>query len=251
MSDQTPERSPGSEAGHERDQPIADAYDRLATALAPPPDVAVRVHERLGARRRARRMGAVGAVGLVAAAVVGGAALLGSGDGGADVVATDDPAASGSFVLTRPDGSTYEITDLTVSCKGPFAELRGEDPRGPQGPQRIWLTSPMVLAADGETPEQPFLLFEGIVDKIAGQTFALPSNGSSDERAFTLFAVDTEVPPSAERPNEVSSAEEDAVGSVVVTRASCDPVPVLEIEVDATLGSEVSLGTVAVAGSFG
>ncbi len=64
------------------DQPIEEAYDRLATALAPPPDVAARVERRAGARRRARRVGVVGAAGLVAAGVVSGVVLLGSGDGG-------------------------------------------------------------------------------------------------------------------------------------------------------------------------
>ncbi len=53
------------------------------------------------------------------------------------------------------------------------------------------------------------------------------------------------------RANEVSSAEEGAAGSVVVARASCDPVPVLELEVDATLGSEVAQGTLHLSGSFG
>ena len=100
------------------DQPIEEAYDRLATALAPPPDVAARVERRAGARRRARRVGVVGAAGLVAAGVVSGVVLLGSGDGG-DTVATDVPEETGSFVLTRPDGSTYELSDLILSCEAP------------------------------------------------------------------------------------------------------------------------------------
>ena len=66
-----------------------------------------------------------------------------------------------------------------------------------------------------------------------------------------LFALDPEVSPSEARANEVSSAEEGAAGSVVVARASCDPVPVLELEVDATLGSEVEQGTLHLSGSFG
>ena len=71
------------ETQQESDQPIEEAYDRLATALAPPPDVAARVERRLGARRRTRRAGVIGAAGLVAAGVVAGAVLLGSGDDGA------------------------------------------------------------------------------------------------------------------------------------------------------------------------
>ena len=137
-------------------------------------------------------------------------------------------------MLTRPDGSTFELSDLILSCDGPFGKASGAR----QGPQRIWLTSPFPFGADGQRqPEQPFLVFEGIVEKIDGRTFRLPfdaDDGSSDSRAFVLFAVDPEVAPSETRANEVSSAEEGAAGSVVVTRASCDPVPVLELEVDAT-----------------
>ena len=235
----------------ESDQPIEEAYDRLATALAPPPDVAARVERRLGARRRTRRVGVVGAAGLVAAGVVGGAVLLGSGDDGAS---TSSPRTyrppRGSFVLTRPDGSTFELSDLTLSCEPP--PEAGTD--GLKAPQRIWLSSPRDMGPDGETPQQPFLLFEGIVDKVDGRTFRLPYNaddGSSDSRAFVLFALDPEVTSSEARANEVSSAEEGAAGSVVVTRASCDPVPVLELEVDADLGSEVSLDSLHVSGSFG
>ena len=39
----------------ELDTQIEDAYRRLGTALAPPPDVAVRVVRLAGARRRRRR----------------------------------------------------------------------------------------------------------------------------------------------------------------------------------------------------
>ena len=110
------------------------------------------------------------------------------------------------------------------------------------------------MGPDGQTPQQPFLLFEGIVDKVDGRTFRLPYNsddGNSDSRAFVLFALDPEVPPSAERANEVSSAEEGAAGSVVVTRASCDPVPVLELEVDATWAARSRWSSLHVSGSFG
>ena len=102
--------------------------------------------------------------------------------GAATTALTSSPRTNrpptGSFVLTRPDGSTYELSDLTLSCEGPFGQASSE---GQTGPQRIWMTSPLVLGADGETPEQPFLLFEGIVDKVDGRTFRLPYN-SDDGR---------------------------------------------------------------------
>ncbi len=55
-----------------------------------------------------------------------------------------------------------------------------------------------------------------------------------------LFAADSGITEDGpERANEVSSAEDGAAGEVRVLRASCDPTPVLELEVDATLGSEL------------
>jgi len=241
MTDQQTQQPP--------DQPIQQAFDRLATALAPPPDLAGRVERRLEARRRVRRAGVAGAACVVAAGVVGGAWLLGSGDRGVDTIAEDVPAsATGQFVLTRPDGSTYEMTDLIVSCEGPFGSpIQGASP----GPQQIWLTSsPPELTAGGKVLEHPFVMFEGIVEKIDGRTFELPVDGSSDGRPFTLFAIDSEVGPSRPEANEASSAEDGAAGSVVVARASCDGAPVLDLEIDATLGSEVEQGTLHVSGEF-
>ena len=89
-------------------------------ALAPPPDVAVRV-ERVGRRAAAptacggRRGG-----GLVAVGAVGGAVVLGGADPeSAGNVAVDPGSPTGSFVLTRPDGSTYEMADLTLIVRRP------------------------------------------------------------------------------------------------------------------------------------
>jgi hypothetical protein len=55
----------------------------------------------------------------------------------------------------------------------------------------------------------------------------------------------------SKRANEVSSAEYDAMATVTVGQASCGPTPVLELEVDTTLGSEVEQSTLDLAGSFG
>ena len=53
------------------------------------------------------------------------------------------------------------------------------------------------------------------------------------------------------RPNEVSSAGGDAAGTMKVLEASCDPTPVLRLEVDTTLSSEVNQGSEKLVGSFG
>ena len=237
--------------GTPEDREIQDAYGRLGTALAPPPDVAVRVGRLVTVRRRRRRTALVGVAGLVVAGSVGGAVLLRSGEDGKgeDAVATDTSSTSphGSFVLTRSDGSIYEFDDLTLSCAG----------TGPNGenvaPGHIVMFSPFQPDPSGKVLTEPFLYFDGVVDKIDGRSFRLPfesDSGSSDDRAFVLFAADGETP-RTKHPNEVSSAEAGAAGTVHVLHASCGPTPVLDLEVDATLGSEVQQGTLDLKGSFG
>jgi hypothetical protein len=226
------------------DPQVHDAYLRLGTALAPPPDVATRVVRRVAARRRHRRV-AAGGVGLVVAAgVVGGLVALGGGSS-SDTVAVDQPATHGSFTITRADGSTWTTSELTLTCQPPPGE-----PFSPGGPQHIWLLSPRHVSADGKVLGDPFVSFSGIVDKIGGKTFQLPLDQASDTVPLVLFAADPDVPATAERANEVSSAEAQASGTVTVTEASCDPTPVLTISADTTLGSEVEQGTLKVSGSF-
>jgi hypothetical protein len=232
----------------DHDEQIATAYARLGTALAPPPDVAVRAESLVVVRRRRRRLARAGMAGVLAAGVVGGVVLLGSGDvPGGDTVATDQPGPEGSFVVTRTDGSTFTVEDLTVSCD--------RTPNGdPAEPGRIYLYSPFEPDASGEKLARPFLYVDAVVDRVVGRTFDLPfdsASGSSEDRAFVLFVADAGSGPGTGRPNEVSSSEPGAAGTVQVTRASCDPTPVLELEADATLGSEVQQGTFTVVGSFG
>jgi hypothetical protein len=229
------------------DQQLQDAYARLGTVLLPPPDVAVRVEREVGARRRRRRTALAGAAVLVAGGAVGGTVVLGSGDDpDGDTIAVDQPRVQGSFTLTRPDGSTYVFEDLTLSCS--------EDPRGQSAAAgHIYLYSPWRLDEAEDALTEPFFDFEGAVDRVDGKTFTLPADsesGSSEDRPFVLFVAEPSTP-GKDRGNEVSSAEPGAAGTVRVVRASCEPTPVLELEVDTTLGSEVEQGTLDVAGSFG
>jgi hypothetical protein len=236
---------------------LTDAYDRLGTALAPPPDLVSRVEGEVGARRRRRRTAWAGTAALVLAGAAGSVAVIGSGHGpDGDNVAVDPPGASGkpatvdhgSLVLTRADGSTQEFPQLTVSCEvGP----RGEK----VAPGRIMLYSPYDPADDGTSLKSPLLTFEADVTKAAGSTFALPDDrGGAPDEVFVLFVADPgpadPVGAAPERANEVSSAQPGAAGTVKVLKASCGPDPVLELEVDATLGSEVGQGTEALAGSY-
>ena len=226
------------------EQQIRDGFDRLDGALAPPTDAAERVERRVRVRRRRRRTTAVGAAALVVVAGAGTAVALSGGDDPARTTAVDQPSSTSTLVMTRPDGSTYAFPDVTVSCEPP----QGDEDFA-SGPQRIWATSPRRIQDD--RPVVPLFYFQGIVDKIAGdRTFTFPTDGSmdSDEEPMILFMADSE---GKGRANEVSSAEAEAAGTVRVLQASCDPVPVLRLAVDMTLGSEVEQNTLDVAGSLG
>jgi hypothetical protein len=232
------------------EQQIRDGFERLDLALAPPLDAPDRVARRVTVRRRRRRANIAGAAVLVVAAGTA-FALGGDDDQSGDRLAVDQPAPASTLVMTRHDGSTYAFQDVTVSCRPPVTGAS----LGPVA-RRIWLTSPMVLTGDAEDvdtrAQQPFVYVEGIVADLQGdRTFDLPleSDGDSSTYPLTLFIADSEG--NAERGNEVSSSEGGAAGTVRVLEASCDPVPVLRIEVDATLGSEVNQGTIDLAGSAG
>jgi hypothetical protein len=219
------------------DQQIEDAYLRLGTSMTPPPDVAERVERRVVVRRRRRRTALAGMTCLL---VAGSAVLLGGGsDPDAGTIATDQPSGpEGSFVVTRPDGSSYTVDDLTLSCD---TTATGE----PAQSGRIYLYSPSA----------PVLQFEAAVARADGHDFTLPfdtRSGSSATRALTLFTMDPETASGADRPDELSSAEPGAAGTVRVLRAACAPEPALELQVDATLGNELQGGAAyTVVGSFG
>ena len=234
------------------DDEIQLAYGHLDDALSPPADGAERIGRRMTVRRRRRRAALAGTGAVTAAAVVGAVLVLGGGDTGGPDAATDPATPTeerSALVLTRPDGSTYDFGELTVSCEPPM--LFG-DLSTPPG-KRIWMYSQMSFTGTADEADSrlvdPFVTFEGIVSKIqGGRTFELASesaSGDSERRPMTLFVADTEGTP---RSNEVSSSEAGSAGTVTVLEASCDPTPVLRLEIDATLGSEVEQNTLAVAG---
>jgi hypothetical protein len=230
-----------------QDRQLADAYARLQVALAPPSDVAVRVGREVGARRRRRRTTVVAATALVLVGVVGGAVVRSSG--GSDdghVVATDPGAEThGSFTLTQQDGSQVEFQDFTLSC--------GTNQLGKGDPGRIYLWSPFHREASGKRLTEPYISFEAIADQADGKTYTLPVDdpvGESGYPAMLVFAAEAGTEGEKTRPNEVSSSESGAAGSVKVIHASCDPEPTLELEIDVTLGSEVEEGTAKVVGSY-
>ncbi|WP_296606419.1 hypothetical protein [Nocardioides sp.] len=236
------------------EQQIKDGYARLGEALAPPTDVAERVHRRVGVRRRRRRAGVVaGTLAAVVAAGGGVVAATSGDDGPGDTVAVDQPHGPVStLAMTRPDGSTYGFSDVTVSCDPPRTVdgQRAGDP----APGRIWAYSPIEpngsVESDDTTITHPFVYVEGRVTQLQDAptfTFPLEPSQASDQLPILLFVADTE---GAEDGNEVSTDAGRPAGTVRVLEASCDPVPVLRLEVDATLGSEEGKQSLDLAGAL-
>lgn len=209
------------------EEQIKDGYERLDSAVHAPADALDRVERRIAVRRRRRRVGTAAGAAVVVAAVGGYVVVSmgGSDDGRDGLVAVEPPPTS--LVMTRPDGSTYEFQDLTISCDPPDAAGAGDG-------SRVYLSSPILI--DGERLRQPFVLIEAAVDE-ESRSFTLPldDRGSGTEvQPVMVFIADTEGAPDG---NEVASSS-PSTGTVRVVRASCDPTPVLELDVDVTLGSE-------------
>lgn len=228
------------------DDEIRAAYEQLGAQLAPPMDAVSRVEGRVRTRRRRRRALMTGAGSLTALAVVGSVLVLASGDDPDGNQAATDPTGEGStLVLTRPDGSTYAFDDVTVSCQPP--EAYGE--AAVDEPGHIYMFSPIEISGsldDDARAVQPFVTFDGIVDKIQGdRTFTFPNDWEmpSDEYPLVLFMADTDG-------NEVASSAGGESGTVHVLEASCSPTPVLQLEIDMTLGSEVHKDSLRLTGGL-
>lgn len=223
------------------EQQIKDGFEQLAGALAPPGDAQDRVDRRVRVRRRRRRAGVVaGAVAGVAA--VGGVVFAGLGgdEGGGAPVAVDPPPG---LTMERPDGSTVTFDDVRVSCDPPMAQ--GDTrPLAEPSPGTIWAYSPISFTGSVEDDEvqleQPFVMIQGTVAKLQGdRLLELPIDGpgGSDTYPLVVFVADTEGGTPGDPGNEVASSS-GGTGTVRVLEASCDPVPVLRLEIEGVLDSE-------------
>jgi hypothetical protein len=227
----------------EKDEIIGAAYARLEGALAPPLDGQQRIAHRIAVRRRGRRVARAGVVVVVVAGVAGGVAIARSGDDPSGTIAVEQPPpAVSTLVLTRPDGSTYSFDDVTVTCEKP-----AWDESGSTG--RIWAYSPRDLEGDHFT--RPFLYFQGTVDELQGGLAAtVPLAGPDDYEPGPLVLFMADAPADGRPANETSSSASGA-GTIRVVEAACTPTPVLRLEVDATLGTEMRHGDdLAVAGTL-
>jgi hypothetical protein len=137
-------------------------------------------------------------------ALVAGCGVLGANDGPLD-----------GALVTREDGSSFEVSDLSVRC-GPDDQFPGEvvlivaSPRSAaQGMQLVVV--PSLVAADTEV--------------------TLPAYAT--ESGVSLFIYDRETG------DEANSGAEDSSGSITIDTASCDPAPLIEMRFDAVLGSEL------------
>ena len=230
------------------EQQIRDGFEQLAGALAPPLDAQQRVDRRVRVRRRRRRAALAGAA-VVGVAAVGGVALVAaSGEDGGPQVATDP--GSTHLVMTRPDGTTYAFDDVQVSCEPPVT-TSGEAVDDPQ-PGTIWAWSPIDVtgsfAQDDEALNsalnKPFVMVQGSVAELtAGRTIPMPTTGEGE---LIVFIADTEGAPDG---NEVVS-DGDSTGTIRVLEASCDPVPVLRLEIDGVLGSEEGKQSLGLSGEL-
>lgn len=135
------------------------------------------------------------------------------GDGG-----TSDEAAANSLVVTKPDGTTVELSDVVAEC-GPS----DYDP------------DTQVVKARAEKDGAVLLVEVVPADVEGGRSFDLPLSAGAD----TTGPENALVYVGAEPDFESSTAEEEATGTLEVIRASCDPVE-LEFTMDASLGSEYS-----------
>lgn len=143
----------------------------------------------------------------------------------ASTAAAAPPRVDGGLTFTRPDGTRLVFGQrFRIRC-GPWE---------PDVPVRA------IHVVAGIPRSGAFWLLSAVLaDVTRPTTVKLPNSFTfSKPRGALLFAVDR-------GENELSSAEEEASGSIVFERAGCRPKPHVTFRVDATLGSEFFDGETA------
>lgn len=227
----------------DREPEIVEAYLGLSTPVSPPEDLLARIDRGIRRRRNVRR----GVAGVAALAVVGGVgvSVLG-GDDGRQVA--EDPRDSSTLTYTDTDSSTFtfEAEDIDVACNKDGSRmylLRNNHADAVRAGR-----SPLDVPEDQWV--LPVLYVELRLDEIdPPKTYNLPFEGQPHQEirgmAF-FFTAGTEL----EGSNELSSAQPDSSGRVILHEATCGPNPSLWIEIDAVLGSEEEMAPLAIKGEY-
>lgn len=139
-----------------------------------------------------------------------------------------EPAAG--FTVTREDGSTYRLVSFVATCP----DLPAGDPDAGFVHGFASSAGTTVDPTASELPDGPVAVVrvkDGVAD---GTRVELPHSEEygAEVDGISFFVLDGD--------NEASSGEDDAAGWLEVLHASCEPTPVLEVRIEATLGSEVS-----------
>jgi hypothetical protein len=165
--------------------------------------------------------------------VVAGTAIEGASDDDPDKVS--DPADGLTF--TRAVGTTYELHDAIAECI--------DDPEHP-GTEVVRLTSPAKyekIFVKGRITK-PYFYVQALPGTKGRADLPLSGGDESTAPPVAVFGVD-----SADQ-NELSGDAEVATGSIVVLEATCDPEPRLSFTILATLGSELGMPPMHVAGGL-
>lgn len=233
------------ESSDDRDPGLRDAYGRLASSLAGPPDLVETLGPAIRRRRRLRTTARVAGGVLAASVVVGGLALT---TGGSEPETAPDPAGQGgvnTVVVTRDDGEQLAFGPVELSC----------EKAGKRGDMLTATADPVTAPGDDDVLLEPLLHISVLVDDLEpGRTYDLPFEGSaekenvrSDERTFVYFAA-VPSPDPGRRANEIVSGAPDSTGSVRFDAATCGDVPSLDVTIDAVLGSEVEQAALPIEG---
>jgi hypothetical protein len=135
-----------------------------------------------------------------------------------------------SIVLTREDQSEVLVGAAQTICCGNWE---------PGAIQRLTVK---VFFYDPGNAAASWKLFLLLDDVTAGETYSFPTASSNVPEHLFLFVNDVT------RSNELASDVQESFGTVRVDVIECGPPLRLDVTVDVTLGSEVSLPSVRAAG---
>jgi hypothetical protein len=160
--------------------------------------------------------------------LAGGLVLLAAGCGFGD----GSPGKEGhSLRVTREDGSQLKLPEeVHAWCgPGPFAKQEGAS-KG----RELWVVGGELPTEEEGVEPVTFWVFSWPTKGIErSPRLELPSETEAPGGHAALFVYDSKTP------NELSSAEEDAKGTIVVEKWGCEKSDTVRISVNATLYGEL------------